>query len=73
MGKYLLLIAGVIAFYWMVTSSKRRRVQSERERQPEDMVRCVRCGVHLPRGESLMLRGKFYCCDEHRSRDEAES
>jgi len=30
------------------------------------MVRCVYCGVHLPRSESLTSDGKFFCSDEHR-------
>jgi hypothetical protein len=24
--------------------------------------------VHLPRGESLTVRGQFYCCAEHQHR-----
>lgn len=34
----------------------------------EDMVRCVVCGVHLPRSEAILSRGEFFCCDEHRRR-----
>jgi uncharacterized protein len=30
-----------------------------------DMVRCVKCGVHLPRGESLTMGGEFFCSAEH--------
>jgi uncharacterized protein len=30
------------------------------------MVRCAQCGVHLPRGESVMTRELFYCSTEHR-------
>ena len=73
MGKYLLLIAGVFVVYWLVRSSLRRRVENGQatKNSAEDMVRCAQCGVHLPRGESLMLSGKFYCCAEHRPRDDA--
>lgn len=31
----------------------------------EDMVRCARCGVHLPRSESLTRSGDFFCSAEH--------
>lgn len=70
MGKYLLLIAGVIVVYWLVRSSLRRRREAEQSAKAiaEDMVRCAQCGVHLPRGESLAVRGKFFCCDDHRQR-----
>jgi uncharacterized protein len=30
------------------------------------MVRCAQCGVHVPRGESILSRGKFFCGEEHR-------
>lgn len=33
---------------------------------PEQMVRCSQCGVHLPRSEALTSGGEFYCCEEHR-------
>ena len=39
-------------------------------KQAEDMVRCKVCGVNLPRSEALMSKGRFYCCDEHRSSDQ---
>lgn len=77
MGKYLLLIAGVLVVYWMVRANLRRRrdrVEAARDATKtdktltDDMVRCADCGVHLPRAESLTVRGQFYCCTEHRQR-----
>jgi uncharacterized protein len=38
----------------------------------EDMVRCQVCGVNLPRSEALMSRGRFYCSDQHRLKDQSE-
>jgi uncharacterized protein len=72
MGKYLLLIGGALLLYWIVRASLRRRRRDGAQRQdkatPEDMVRCAECGVHLPRGESLTVRGQYYCCVEHQRR-----
>lgn len=73
MGKYLLLIAGVLVVYWIVRANLRRRrdrlATTEAEKRDktltDDMVRCADCGVHLPRGDSLTVRGQFYCCAEH--------
>lgn len=67
MGKYLVLIAGVLLVYWILRSGWRRRAKSGRPTPPtaEKMVRCAQCGVHLPRGESLTVRGQYYCCSEH--------
>ena len=29
------------------------------------LVRCERCGVHLPRGEARMQGERLYCSEEH--------
>lgn len=64
--KYLLLLAGAILVYFVLRAALRRRnVQRNQSASPEDMVRCQVCGVHLPRGESLTVRGQFYCSVEH--------
>ena len=76
MGKYLLLIAGVVVVYWIVRASlRRRRGQRQNESastsaagEAEKMVRCAECGVHLPHGESLTVGGQFFCCAEHQRR-----
>ena len=69
MGKYLLLVGGAILVYWIVRAAWRRRSREIAQRRdnvvPEDMVRCIVCGVNLPRGESLAARGQFYCCVDH--------
>lgn len=73
MGKYLLLIAGVLVLYWLVRKTMRRRQQGEGPTGSvsEDMVRCVECGVHLPRGESLVVRDRYFCSAEHQRRHDA--
>jgi uncharacterized protein len=38
--------------------------------QPQDMVACALCGVHLPQAEALPGRQGRYCCAEHRQRAE---
>lgn len=30
-----------------------------------ELVRCARCGVHLPLGEARNAQGVFYCSEEH--------
>jgi uncharacterized protein len=39
--------------------------------QPQDMVACDHCGVHVPRAEALMLGQHAYCCAEHRRQHSA--
>ncbi|MGH8677886.1 MAG: PP0621 family protein [Burkholderiales bacterium] len=67
MAKFLLLIAVFIIIY-LILRANRRRSESPLgppTHQPEDMVRCKVCGLHLPRSESLTLRGEFFCSQEH--------
>jgi len=33
----------------------------------QDMVRCARCGVHLPAGDAVQAGGATYCSTEHAS------
>ncbi len=73
MGKYLLLVVGVMVIYWVVRASLRRRrdrdlAAKQSQTIADDMVRCADCGVHLPRSESLAARGQFYCSAEHQRR-----
>jgi uncharacterized protein len=75
LAKFLLLIALIIVVYLLFRGF--RRVESQQQPSPppapqhsatagEDMVRCTVCGVNLPRSESFISRGKFFCSDEHR-------
>ena len=31
----------------------------------ESMVRCEHCGIHLPRSEAFLSKGKTWCSPEH--------
>ena len=65
----LILIAAVL---WLAIYLLRRIVkQLNPPKKPEDetpkkMVRCARCGLHLPEAEAILDRGKYFCCEEHR-------
>ena len=67
MGKLIFLVLAVV-IVWAVLKSlskSRRRDQAPRTPAPEDMVRCMHCGVHLPRSESHASGGNFFCCEDH--------
>jgi uncharacterized protein len=66
MGKIILLVLGV----WLLVvllRQYRRGVDASGKAltAPEHMVRCAVCGVHLPKTESIMKKGTYYCCEEH--------
>ncbi|MBI1965032.1 MAG: preprotein translocase subunit YajC [Betaproteobacteria bacterium] len=66
--KIILLVLGLLLVCWILRSY-RGRLRGDGPRPAsgagEDMVRCAHCGVHLPRGESIVTQGSFYCSPEH--------
>ncbi|HZE60612.1 MAG TPA: PP0621 family protein [Burkholderiales bacterium] len=68
MGRLLILLLIVALVVWFVRRGT-RRAEPQREapaaRTSEELVRCVQCGVLLPRAEARMAAGAIYCSDEH--------
>lgn len=68
MTKYL-LVAVVIVVVFFLMRSVRRKAGQERPQAPSpeggDMVRCSRCGIHLPRNEAVGATELFFCSAEH--------
>lgn len=72
MSKIILLVIAFAAAFWLVRGLRRRSeaesVDQDQKSAPpgaEDMVRCAQCGVHLPRGESVMSGQEFFCSIRH--------
>ena len=69
MGRLLVLILLVVLAVWVIRRAFRAsRAADQPAKQSlgqQDLVRCARCGVHLPRAESRESAGRLYCGDEH--------
>jgi uncharacterized protein len=68
--KYLLLIGLILVILWFFRRSENRRSRTKgtpAARRPERMVKCARCGIHLPESESIQDGASHYCCAEHRN------
>jgi uncharacterized protein len=68
LNKILLVLLLVIGVMLLLRHLGRPRVGPRRDAGPnvEAMVRCVVCGIHVPRSEGLMQAGRTFCSDEHR-------
>jgi len=74
--KYLLLLALVFVAYLLWRNARVRDARDGRPppaqppaSNPQEMVSCPVCGVHLPRSDAVPgQRGGFYCSNEHRLR-----
>ena len=69
MGKLLVLILLVVLAVWVIRRAfSASRPAGKPQQQPleqQDLVRCARCGVHLPRSEARQAEGRLYCGEEH--------
>ena len=69
MAKLILLALIGLLIYWILKSYA-RNAQRSADKPPasnvEDMVRCAHCGVNLPKSESILSQGNYFCSDEHR-------
>lgn len=73
MGRILILILIGIALWWLFRGFFRAQVRDARKPaaqspQGEDMVRCERCGVNLPRSETREEGGKLVCASNPQCR-----
>ena len=67
MSRLLFLLAVAVVVYLLLRSFRRQAPKQDAPpAQAEEMVRCVQCGVHLPKSEAIMAGGNFYCSDAHR-------
>lgn len=66
MSRLLFLLAVAIVVYLLLRSFRRQAPKQDVADSSEEMVRCVKCGVHLPKSESILAGGNFYCSDAHR-------
>jgi uncharacterized protein len=67
-GRLLVLILIVVFGVWLVRRALARAEQQSAapaERASDELVRCVQCGVLLPRAEARMSAGAIYCSEEH--------
>jgi uncharacterized protein len=70
--KFLLFLAIVLLLVWLWRSGRRETPSNDEENRPapptdpQEMVRCAHCGVHLPRSDAMVGRIGLYCSSEHR-------
>ncbi|MFZ2162180.1 MAG: PP0621 family protein [Sideroxyarcus sp.] len=67
MSRLLFLLAVLAVVYLLIRSFRRPAPRQDASAAPvEEMVRCAKCGVHLPKSESILAGGNYYCSDAHR-------
>lgn len=65
--RLLLLLVILAPLIWWVRVRRQNRVAPPPTHEPIDMVRCARCGVHLPQPDAHAdAQGRRYCSEAHR-------
>ncbi len=75
--KIVLFLIAVFVLLWLLrgATGRRRGVGAPPKppsQEPQQMIACAHCGVHLPRDEALPGRGGVFCGDAHRAAFEKE-
>ena len=75
--KWLLLFAGAGVLYLWIKGKKQAKLntdeaakikaQRSKVAEPEVIVQCQHCSVHLPKSEAIKQEDRFYCSQEHLS------
>jgi uncharacterized protein len=68
--RFIVLIILVVLAVWLIRRAIRASragppMQKQASVQQQELVRCARCGVHLPRSEAREAGGLTYCGEEH--------
>lgn len=66
MSRLIFLFAVIAVVYWLLKSYLKQPTKPAEPKSSEDMVRCAQCGVHLPKSESILAGGEYFCSDAHR-------
>jgi uncharacterized protein len=71
MSRLLVVVVIFIAIYLLLKYYRKQLPKKDApgedtSRHSENMVRCAHCGVHLPKGESIVVDQKYYCSEVHR-------
>lgn len=61
-----LLVAAVVALVLWLMFGRKRAAPPTPPGTPQPMVRCAHCGVHLPKGDALLLGDDAFCSPAHR-------
>ena len=66
----LLIIALLVWVFFLVLKQGKRRLRNRKTKHdslndPAAMVRCTRCGLHIPASEATYRNQQPYCSPEH--------
>ncbi len=68
--RVLIYLLGIGLVVWILFRlAKAPRVEKKPAKKVDEMVRCARCGMFVPRHEAISEGDRYYCCSQHRDED----
>ncbi len=72
--RWLLVLFAILIGIWLWRSARQTKGGHRRSGtvapDPQQMIGCALCSVHIPAAEAVRGRMGAYCCAEHRNRAE---
>ena len=67
--KYLFWLLVIVLVWWAFQRTQKPAANASHSTtaNPQGMVRCAHCGIHLPRDEAVSGEKGDYCSTEHRA------
>jgi uncharacterized protein len=64
--RVLIFLLGIGLVVWiLIRLAKGPSLAKKPQKKVDEMVRCSRCGIFVPRGEAIQHGEHYYCCQEH--------
>jgi len=65
MSRLIFIVVVIGLAYLLFKSYRKQQPKQDEPSRSQDMVSCAHCGIHLPKSESLLVAGKYYCSTAH--------
>ena len=65
MSRLIFIIVIIALVYWLFKSYRKKVLKQEEPPKTQEMVGCAHCGINVPKNESLLVDGQYYCCAAH--------
>jgi len=70
----LIILVAIIWLGWFLYQRYQQKIVNQlqkgmkkKEIKSAVIVKCVACGLHVPKGEAIEDNGKFYCSTDHKN------
>jgi len=75
--RFILLIIAIIAVWLIIRSLIQKNsislnskdTPAKAKLEPEKIIACHHCGLHIPLNDAIKSGDKLYCCEEHAKQD----